>query len=103
MYKKYTVKIDDNYHSMYEEDSLTDKSYDNLKEAVKRCEEITVRSLEDVYEEGITSEKLSAQWSMFGEDPFIVREEGEKDEVPFSARSFITDKICKDIIKNKKE
>ena len=98
MYKKYTVKIDDNYHSMYEEDSLTDKSYDNLKEAVKRCEEITVRSLEDVYEEGITSEKLSAQWAMFGEDPFVIGKEG----VPFSARSYVTDEICKNVIKNKK-
>jgi hypothetical protein len=103
MSKRYIVKIDDNYHYMCEEDRLSDESYDNLKEAIKRCEEITIRSLENLYEEGITSEKLSAQWSMFGEDPFITREEGEEGEVPFSARSFITDKICKDIIKNKKE
>jgi len=98
MSKKYLVKIDDNYHSMYEDGVLTDKSYDDLKEAIKRCEEITIRSLKDIYEEGITSEKLSANWAMFGEDPFVVGEEG----VPFSARSFVTDEICKNIIKNKK-
>ena len=55
-----------------------------------------VRSNEnDLYERGITPEKLSAQWAIFGEDPFIF---GGSGSVPFSARKFVTTELCEAVI-----
>ena len=91
----FKVYIDDNFHYMDESERYAVGSYYSLEEAIEKCQEITIRSLEDLYEEGITPEKLSAQWSMFGDDPFIVGGEGS---VPFSARKFITPELCQTII-----
>ena len=98
MNEKYTVCVDDNYHYMDESERRTVGSYNSLEEALEKCKAITIRSLEDLYENGVTPEKLSAQWSMFGEDPFIVWEGGT---VLFSARKFITSELCKEIIEAK--
>jgi hypothetical protein len=95
MSKKYTVCVDDNYHYMDESERITVGSYASLEDALEKCREITIRSLESFIEKGISPEKLSAQWSMFGEDPFIVGAEGP---VPFSARKFITVELCKKIL-----
>ena len=95
MNEKYQVYVDDNFHYMDESERLAVGSYHSLEEAIEKCKEITVRSVEDLYEEGITPEKLSAQWAMFGEDPFIVGGEGP---VPFSARKFVTLELCRMII-----
>jgi hypothetical protein len=97
MSEKYTVYVDDNYHYMDEGERVTAESYDSLEEALEKCREIVSRSLNDLYEKGITPEKLSAQWSMFGEDPFIV---GAGGSVPFSARKFVTAELCQGIIEN---
>jgi len=97
--EKYKVCIDDNYHYMDESERYTAGTYKSLKKAVEKCKKITIRSLEDLYEKGITPEKLSAQWSMFGEDPFIV---GSGGSVPFSARKFVTTELCKAIIDSHK-
>ena len=99
MGKKYKVCVDDNYHYMDESERYTAGSYNSLDEAIEKCREITLSSLESFYEAGITPEKLSAQWSMFGEDPFIVGGDGP---VPFSARKFITPELCKEIIEAKR-
>ena len=75
-------------------------SYSSLEEAVERCKEITIKSLEHLYENGITPEKLSAQWAMFGEDPFVFGGDGS---VPFSARKFITTELCRVVIESLKQ
>jgi hypothetical protein len=93
--EKYQVCVDDNYHYMDESARRIAGSYDTLEEALEKCREITVRSLEEFCEEGISPEKLSAQWAMFGEDPFI---RGADGKVPFSARKFITVELCQRII-----
>jgi hypothetical protein len=95
MSEKYTVYIDDNFHYMDESERYAVGSYHSLEEAIEKCKEMTIRSLEGFYEKGITPEKLSAQWSMFGDDPFIIGGDGS---VPFSAREFITPELCKTII-----
>jgi len=97
MNEKYTVCVDANYHYMDESERRTVGSYNSLEEAIEKCKAITIRSLEDLYEDGITPEKLRAQWSMFGEDPFIV---GGDETVPFSARTFITRELCQEIIEH---
>ena len=95
MNDKYKVFVDDNYHYMDESERYVADSYSSLEDAVERCKELTIKSLEDLYEDGITPENLSAQWAMFGEDLYIV---GAGGSVPFSARKFITTELCKEII-----
>ena len=97
MSEKYKIYVDDNYHYMDESERYVAGSYSSLEEAVERCKEITIKSLEDFYENGITPENLSAQWAMFGEDPFVFGGDGA---VPFSARKFITVELCKAIIES---
>jgi len=95
MAKKYTVKVDDNYHSMGSSEPYKDGSYNSLEKAIEKCRKITIESLGSFYEEGISPEKLSAQWAMFGDDPFIVGGDGP---VPFSARKFINTELCVEVI-----
>ena len=97
MNEKYEVCVDDNYHYMDESERYTAGSYHSLEKAIEKCKKITISSLEELCEKGITPERLSAQWSMFGEDPFIV---GAGGSVPFSARKFITTELCKAIIES---
>ena len=92
----YKVIIDDNYHYMDESKRSAAGSYNSLEEAIEKCRELTIKSLEGFYEKGIAPEELSAQWAMFGEDPFIV---GSSESVPFSARKFISIDICTEIIR----
>ena len=99
MSEKYKIYVDDNYHYMDESERYVADSYSSLEEAVERCKELTIKSLEDLYEDGITPENLSAQWAMFGEDPFI---RGGDGSVPFSARKFITTELCRAIIESLK-
>ncbi len=98
MNEKFKVIIDDNYHYGDESERYTVGSYASLEEALDKCKEITLESLKHFYEKGISPEKLSAQWSMFGEDPYIV---GGDTSVPFSARKFITTELCQRIIDSK--
>jgi len=95
MSEKYEVHIDDNFHYMDKDQRISIGSYDSLEEAIEKCREIVISSLNDFYEKGITPEKLSAQWSMFGEDPFII---GAGGSVPFSAIKFVTAELCQGII-----
>jgi hypothetical protein len=99
MSEKYKIYVDDNYHYMDESARYVADSYSSLEEAVERCKELTIKSLEDLYEDGITPENLSAQWAMFGEDPFVFGGDGS---VPFSARKFITTELCRAIIESLK-
>lgn len=97
--EKYKVYIDDNYHYTDQSKRSAVGSYHSLEEAVEKCKEITIESLGHLFEEGITPENLSAQWSLFGDDPFIV---GGHGSVPFSARKFITTELCESIIRSHK-
>jgi len=95
MNDQYKVFVDDNYHYMDKSERYTVGSYDSLEEAVNKCKEITIKSLKDLYEKGITPEKLKTQWLMFGEDPYVFGGDGA---VPFSARKFISTELCKEIV-----
>ena len=95
MTKTYKVVVDDNYNYMDADARYTVGSYDSLVEAVEKCEELTITSLKHLYEKGITPDELSAQWALFGEDPFIIGADGS---VPFSARKFINTPLCEAVI-----
>ena len=92
---QFKVKVDDNYNYMDESARYDAGTYDSLEEAIEKCKEITIESLKYVYEEGIDAATLKAQWSLFGEDPFVFGGEGR---VPFSARAFISSELCQEII-----
>jgi hypothetical protein len=95
MDKKYAVKVDDNFHYMDESERYDGGSYSTLEEAIERCKEITIKSLKGCYEKGMDADKLIAQWSMFGDDPFII---GEGGKPAFSARAFVSRELCAEII-----
>ena len=61
MFGKYKVYVDDNYHHMDKSERYTAGSYFSLEKAIKKCKEITIQSLEEFYEEGITQEQLDAE------------------------------------------
>ncbi len=92
---QFNVFGSDNYHYMDKSERYAVGSYDSLEEAVNKCRELTIKSLRDLYEKGITPEKLKTQWLMFGEDPYVFGGDGA---VPFSARKFISTELCKGII-----
>ena len=96
MDKEYSVKVDDNYHSMDESERYDDASDRMLGQAIERCKAITMASLKACYEKGIDANKLHAQWLMFGDDPSIVG--AEKGSPPFSAREFVTEELCRGVI-----
>ncbi len=96
MDKQYIVQVDDNYHYADESERYCAGTFAMLNQAIQVCEAITIESLKSVYEPGITAGKLSSQWAMFGDDPFIT---GDVDDVAFSARKFITEELCTKIIK----
>jgi hypothetical protein len=92
---QFKIFVDDNYHYMDKSERYAAGSYDSLEDAVNNCKELTIRSLKDLYEKGITPEKLNTQWLMFGEDPYVFGGDGA---VPFSARKFVSIELCKEII-----
>jgi hypothetical protein len=94
----YNIKIDDNYHYMDESERRDGGIYDTPEKAMEECERITTQSLNELYEEGMDPIKLSSRWSLFGDDPFI---SGDDGSVPFSARTFVTEELCKQVIQNR--
>ncbi len=95
MEKKYSVKVDDNFHYMDESERYDAGSYSSLEEAIAKCKAITLQSLKECYERGMDADQLKAQWLAFGEDPFVL---GEAGKPPFSAREFVSQELCNSVI-----
>lgn len=71
MSEKYKVFVDDNYHYSDEGERYAVGAYDSLKEALEKREEISIKSLVSLLENGITPDQLHTQCLMFTEHPFI--------------------------------
>ena len=67
---KYKVFIDDNFHYMDESHRYKLGEYNTLEKAIEACKKIVDEFLRENYKSGMTSDELSAQYGMFGEDPF---------------------------------
>ena len=93
---RFMVKVDDNFHSGDGGGGYAVCSYSDLEGAIEMCEWLTIKSLKGFYEKGMDAGKLSAQWAMFGEDPYIIGGTGGKPR--FSARQFISAELCSKII-----
>ncbi len=59
METKYIVKVDDNFHYTDETERYDAGVYSTLGEAVKKCEEITIDSLKNLYSEKMGAGRLS--------------------------------------------
>lgn len=90
----YVVKVDDNYD--YMSGSYTNGDYPTLDEAVEACKTIVDRSLDNAYEPGMSAAALYQQYTMFGDDPFILGDESGRK--PFSAWDYAKERsevICR--------
>ena len=93
---KYKVFVDDNFHYMDESHRYKLGEYNTLKKAIDACKKIVDEFLRENYKSGMTSDELSAQYVMYGEDPFIIG----ADEVPFRARDYArvkAEEICQSV------
>ena len=91
---KYKVFIDDNFHYMDESHRYKLGEYNSLEKAINACKKIVDEFLLENYKPGMTSGELLAQYSLYGEDPFII---GVDEKVPFSARAYASvkaEEIC---------
>ena len=94
---KFHLRIYDNFHYGNESEAYDHGQYDSYDEAVKGAQGIVVESLEHLWEPGISSDKLMAQYCLFGDDPAVLPDERESQE-RFSARTYastVADEICR--------
>lgn len=68
----YTVKVADNFHYQDESETYTYGNFETYEDAVAACRDIVDRCLADHYEPGMTPDRLYRQYTMFGDEPFIV-------------------------------
>lgn len=68
----YVVRVADNFHYMDQNEHYTHGTYATWQEAVAAAHSIVDRCLEEYARPGITADELFAQYSTFGDDPFIV-------------------------------
>lgn len=68
----YTVRVADNFHYMDEDETYTLGAFPTWAEAVAAARRVVDRSLEELHQPGMDAEALFAQYTAFGEDPYIV-------------------------------
>lgn len=69
--KRFRVVVDDNFHYMDPSERYDGPEFSTYAEAVEWCRQCVDRSLAELYEPGMTAEKLIRQYRMFGEDPWV--------------------------------
>jgi len=88
---RYRVLVDDNFHYMDESERYELGEFDTLEAAVAACKRIVDEFLISNYRPGMTAAELSAQYALFGEDPFVVYP--GQETVPFSARDYAAERV----------
>lgn len=88
----YQVFVDDNYHYMDEDERYKLGDFATYEEALNACKKIVDEYLQSSYKDGMKADELYAEYTMFGEDPFIT---GEPSAF-FSAREY-AEKRCAEI------
>lgn len=97
MANTYQVFVDDNFHHMDEEERYKHGDFQTFEEALTACRSIVDEYLQSNYKEGITADELYQNYTMFGEDPFIL---GENIPFHFSAWDYAKEK-CSEICEMK--
>jgi len=88
--KKYTVMVDDNFHYMDESERYKLNDFGTCEEATEACKRIVDEFLLGGHKPGISSDELWKQYTMFGEDPFIVTSD---ESCKFSAWDYAKERI----------
>ncbi|PIR53501.1 hypothetical protein COU76_00800 [Candidatus Peregrinibacteria bacterium CG10_big_fil_rev_8_21_14_0_10_49_10] len=98
--ENFTVFIADNFHYMDDSPHIKHGTFATLEEAIEACEHITIWSVMDQYEEGISPEKLTDKYRTFGSDPYIVGPNVRMEMLaaPFSAWISVSVEFCAQII-----
>lgn len=81
----FEVMVDDNLHYMDKDESWRLGTFTTLKEARRACMPLVEECLSDYYQTGMDAEELYSQYTMFGDDPFIL---GQGEPGKFSAWNY---------------
>ncbi|WP_240098809.1 hypothetical protein [Thermomonas flagellata] len=68
----YTVRVADHSHYMDEGETYTLGAFPTWAEAVTAAKRVVDRSLKELHRPGMDAEAMFAQYTAFGEDPYIV-------------------------------
>lgn len=68
----FVVRVADNFHYMDEDETYTLGEFPTWAEAVTAARRVVDRWLEEQHRPGMDVEALFAQYTAFGEDPYIV-------------------------------
>ncbi|GLK74749.1 hypothetical protein GCM10008171_00010 [Methylopila jiangsuensis] len=79
----WTVYVDDNFHYMDKEERYRLGSFDSLEAAVAACRKIVDTFLQD--NPAKTADELYEHYTLFGQDPWIMRPASASDTPLFSA------------------
>ena len=90
--KRFKVYVDENSHFQDESERYLKGNYDDCETAVRVCKQIIDDFLAKAYSKGKTEDQLWSEYTQWGEDPFIVVTEGEKD-CSFSAWDYAKERI----------
>jgi hypothetical protein len=93
---RYRVMVDDNFHYQAADERREHGTYPTLDEALAACRRIVDQSLEQEYRAGISPEALYDRYVSFGDDPFVVVDDGTDKHAAFSAWSY-TKERCRAI------
>lgn len=72
---KYKVLVDDNFHYMDESERYTLGEFDTCEAAIAACKRIVDDFLLSSDLQEATPERLYSQYTMFGDDPFIITQD----------------------------
>ena len=100
----YKLFVDDNFHYMDEDERYLAGTFDSAEAAVVKARRIVDDFLNSAYEPGMSAAELYHSYVGFGEDPFIVSEDGTPD-VKFSAWDYARERcdvICSSALKSEK-
>ena len=73
----YTVFVDDNFHYQDEDDRYKLGTFESYADALATCHRIVDEFLTGSYKPGVSESDLYSQYTMFGEDPFIMPDDVE--------------------------
>ena len=84
----YQLKIYDNFNYMDESATYLHGRYGSYEEALEKAQAIVEEHIIHNYKPGMTVADMTANYTMFGEDPVIICDSPKKDNRNFSAWTY---------------
>ncbi len=81
----YRLKVYDNFHYMQEDETYMHGEFSTYEEALQAAKSIVQEHIIHNYKPGMSPTEMSANYTMFGEDPIIISEPWQDDNKKFSA------------------